>query len=34
MANYYYVVLLDHFPLFLHFLTFLIKVFPWNSEKA
>ena len=32
--NYYYFVLLGCFPLFLHFLTFLIKFALWNSEKA
>ena len=32
--KYYYFVLLDCFPLFLHFLVSLIKFSPWNSEKA
>ena len=32
--NYYYFVLLDFFPLFLHFLTSLIKFILWNSGKA
>ena len=32
--NYYYLVLLDYFPLFLHFLTFLIKFVPWNLGKT
>ena len=32
--NYYYFVLLDCFPLFLHFLTSLIKFALWNSGKA
>ena len=32
--NYYYFVLLDCFPLFLHFLNFLIKFVLWNSGTA
>ena len=31
--NYYYFVLLDCFPLFLHFLTSLIKSALWHSRK-
>ena len=32
--NYYYFVLFDCFPLFLHFLISLIKFAVWNSVKA
>ena len=32
--NYYYCVLLDCFPLLLHFLTSLIKFALWNLGKA
>ena len=34
MLNGYHFVFLDCFPLFLHFLTSLIKVFPWNLGTA
>ena len=32
--NYYYFILLDYIPLFLHFLTSLVKFILWNSGKA
>ena len=34
MFNGFHFVLLDCFPLFLHFLTSLIKFFPWNLGMA
>ena len=32
--NYYYFILLDYIPLFLHFLTSLLKATIWKSGKG